>query len=94
VIKTHRFNSTIPSSAVYPANAGNAGYQYDQNGNMIQKNNGCLPGACRGQIVNYIYNADNRLIEVKDGSNNTVATYTYNPYGRRIKKQTGVGGQL
>ncbi len=34
---------------------------------------------------------DNRLVEIKDGSNNTIATYTYDPFGRRIKKQTGAG---
>jgi len=55
-------------------------YTYDANGNTIQKNTG-------GQIQNYVYDADNRLVEVKDGSNNTIATYTYDPFGRRIKKQ-------
>jgi len=61
-----------------------ATYQYDANGNTIQK-------TVNGQIQNYVYNADNRLIEVKDASNNTIAKYTYDPFGRRIKKTVSGG---
>lgn len=35
------------------------------------------------------YNDDHRLTEVKDGADNTIATYTYNGLGQRIKKQVG-----
>ena len=52
------------------------------NGNTTQKNAG-------GQIQNFVYDVDNRLIEVKDSSGNTIAAYTYDPFGRRIKKTAG-----
>jgi RHS repeat-associated protein len=55
-------------------------YQYDANGNTIQKN-------ANGQIQNYVYDVNNRLIQVKDGNNNVIATYTYDPFGRRISKE-------
>lgn len=54
-------------------------YQYDANGNTIQRN-------INGTIQNFVYDVDNRLIEVKDAANNTIAKYTYDPFGRRIKK--------
>ena len=72
-----------------PSSAGQTGgttYAYDQNGNTVQRN-------VNGVIQNFVYDVDNRLIEVRDASNNLVATYTYDPFGRRIRKQTGVGGQ-
>jgi RHS repeat-associated protein len=59
--------------------------QYDANGNTIQK-------SVNGQIQNYVYNADNRLIEVQDASSNTIAKYTYDPFGRRIKKTVSPAG--
>ena len=57
-------------------------YQYDANGNTTQKNN-------NGQIQNYIYSVDNRLVEVQDASGNSIARYTYDPFGRRISKTVG-----
>jgi len=57
-------------------------YQYDANGNTTQKTSG-------GNTQNYIYDVDNRLVEVRDGSNTLIAAYTYDPFGRRIKKTVG-----
>jgi RHS repeat-associated protein len=57
-------------------------FTYDNNGNTTQKNTG-------GQIQNFVYDVDNRLIEVRDGSNSLIAAYTYDPFGRRIKKDAG-----
>jgi len=48
-------------------------------GNTTQKNVG-------GQIQKYIYDVDNRLIEVRDGSDALIAAYTYDPFGRGIRK--------
>ena len=62
-----------------------ATYQYDTNGNTIQKNE-------NGQVQNYVYDVDNRLIEVRDASNALLATYTYDPFGRRIKKTVSPSG--
>ncbi|MCJ7547059.1 MAG: RHS domain-containing protein [Deltaproteobacteria bacterium] len=54
-------------------------FQYDQNGNTIQKND-------NGTIMNYIYNVENRLTRVEDGSNSVIAEYYYDPFGLRIWK--------
>lgn len=55
-------------------------YTYDQNGNLT--NNG---------DKTFIYNEENRLIEVKDSSNQTIAKFTYDHEGKRnsITKSTG-----
>ena len=56
---------------------------YDDNGSLIQKQS-ASPVLKDNQKL--IYDAQNRLVEVKDNANNTVATYQYDPYGRRIRK--------
>lgn len=71
---------SYPSTSGSPANAG-----YDANGNTTQRN-------VNGQIQNYVYDVDNRLIEVRDAGNNLIATYTYDPFGRRIKKTVSPAG--
>lgn len=83
----NRLTSTTATNWTYDQNNELQGcdgttYQYDANGNTIQKN-------ASGQIRNYLYDAENRLIEVRDGGNNTIATYTYDAFGRRIKKDVG-----
>ncbi len=55
-------------------------YEYDANGNMIQKTDG-------GLITNYIYNEEDRLTEVHDGSGSLIASYYYDPFGRRLWKE-------
>ena len=55
-------------------------YVYDDNGNMIQKTTG-------GVVTNYIYNTEDRLTEVRDGSDNLIASYYYDPFGRRLWKE-------
>ena len=58
-------------------------FDYDANGNMTQKNLGTV-------VVNYIYNADNRLFRVEDELTGTViAEYYYDPFGRRLWKDVG-----
>jgi len=54
-------------------------FNYDDNGNMTQK-------AVGTDEVNYSYDVEDRLIEVRDGSNNLIATYYYDPFGRRLWK--------
>ena len=60
-------------------NAGTVAYSYDQNGNTTQETNAA-------QITKFIYNSSDRLerVELPDGK---IAIYTYDPFGRRIKKQ-------
>jgi RHS repeat-associated protein len=57
-------------------------YEYDNNGNMIQK-------TVAGVVTNFIYNAEDRLIEVRDGSDSLIASYYYDPFGRRLWKEVG-----
>jgi RHS repeat-associated protein len=65
---------------------GDAVYTYDQNGNITQ-----VSGPTN--VVEYVYNSDNRLIEVRSGpvagSLSVVADYVYDYQGRRIKKIVG-----
>ena len=59
---------------------GELEYEYDANGNMTEI-------ILSGQVVFvYHYNADNRLIKVEGGNNNTIAEYYYDPFGRRLWK--------
>ncbi|WP_226877165.1 RHS repeat-associated core domain-containing protein [Microbulbifer hainanensis] len=56
-------------------------FQYNDNGHTTQK-------VQSGVTWDYHYNHEERLIAVdKDGT--TVGQYRYNPYGQRIRKQTG-----
>lgn len=57
-------------------------FEYDDNGNMTQK-------AENGAATLFFYNAENRLQEVKDTFDNTIATYYYDPFGRRLWKDVG-----
>lgn len=60
----------------------NVTYSYDNNGNTISETR-------NDQITKYIYNAKNRLekVELPDGR---IATYSYDPFGRRVKKEITV----
>ncbi|ROS05084.1 RHS repeat-associated protein [Sinobacterium caligoides] len=56
-------------------------YSYDDNGHTTRKITG-------GVVTEYVYNSQERLVEVKvDGVSK--ATYGYNPYGQRIRKTVG-----
>lgn len=56
-------------------------YAYDDSGNRILKTE------AGNRQTRFVYDAQNRLIEVKDGANNLVARYGYDPLGRRIWKE-------
>ena len=62
---------------------GEQEYAYDANGNMTEVT---LSGHT---MFVYHYNADNRLIKVEGGNNNTIAEYYYDPFGRRLWKDVG-----
>ena len=61
---------------------GELEYEYDENGNMTEV-------SLSGQVMfRYFYNADNRLIKVEGGNNNTLAEYYSDPFGRRLWKES------
>jgi len=49
---------------------------------MIQK-------TVAGVVTNYVYNTEDRLTEVRDGSNALIVRYYYDPFGRRLWKEVG-----
>lgn len=58
---------------------GNTEYRYDGSGNTVRTDrDGC--------IKNYIYDTENRLIQIND-ENGPLVKYAYDPFGRRIKKE-------
>ncbi len=61
---------------------GQQSFSYDANGSLISKTDS-------GVTQNYVYNLENRLSEVRDAGNALVATYDYDPFGRRIAKTVG-----
>lgn len=71
---------------------GTVSYDYDDNGNLTKKTDTSLAEPLR--TTNYVYDAFNRLVEVRNGSNAVVASYTYDPFDRRLSKQLGSGGAL
>ncbi|MEW8692850.1 MAG: RHS repeat-associated core domain-containing protein [Candidatus Thiodiazotropha endolucinida] len=58
-----------------------ATYSYDQAGNTISKTEG-------GITTTYRYNAEGGLARIEDANQTLIAEYTYDPFGKRIKKQT------
>ncbi len=55
-------------------------YQYDDAGNLTQQSE-------PGKTTRYTYDTQNRLIEVRDDSDNLIARYGYDPLDRRIWKE-------
>ena len=66
-------------------------YEYDANGNTVKKTMGTGSGGTPVPVpltTTYHYDARNRLTQV-DLPDGTVASYAYDPFGRRVKKQVG-----
>jgi RHS repeat-associated protein len=61
---------------------GDISLHYDLNGSLKEKNE-------NGTVVRYVYNLENRLAEVRDGANELIASYYYDPFGRRLWKDVG-----
>ena len=64
---------------------GNATFGYDTNGNMITKTEGNI-------TTTFVYDTNDRLIEVRHtdiaaNTTTTLATYAYDPFGRRLWKE-------
>ena len=58
----------------------NATCSFDDNGNMVKR-------VVNGVTTRYIYNVNNRLARVEDGSGNVIVRYYYDPFGRRLWKE-------
>jgi RHS repeat-associated protein len=72
--------SSIFNSANQLSEDANFTYQYDNNGNIIQKT-----AKAGGAITQYHYDAENRLVRVV--SPNNTANYKYDGLGRRVEKE-------
>ena len=88
----NRTSSATTASYTYNANnqltqAGSISYTYDENGNTLSQTDANNAANTRS----YRYDTDNRLIEVHDASNAIIATYRYDPFGRRISKTLHTG---
>ena len=55
-------------------------YEYDANGNMTQK-------TVAGVVTKFFHNLEDRLERVEDGVGTVIATYYYDPFGRRLWKE-------
>jgi RHS repeat-associated protein len=93
---TNRSSSAQISSYIYNENnqlisAGSITYTYDANGNTINQTDAANPSNSRS----YVYDTDNWLDEVRDGSTGTpqagnlIVSYSYDPFGRRLSKDVG-----
>ena len=61
---------------------------YDENGSQVQTQTPD-PASDPAHNQSYVYDAQNRLIEVQDKDGHTLASYQYDPFGRRIAKTAG-----
>lgn len=59
---------------------GTVCYEWDEAGNLIRKTES-------GRVMQYAYDTMNRLTEVKDGADELIARYGYNPQDRRLWKE-------
>ena len=81
---TYNGNNELVTSA--PSSAGTTGettFDYDANGNMIQK-------TVDGVVTSYVYNIEDRLTQIWNGEVDTgslTAEYYYDPFGRRLWKE-------
>jgi RHS repeat-associated protein len=58
----------------------NVAFSYDDNGNTTRKSIGT-------QEFNYAYDVEDRLVRAEDGLGAEIATYYYDPFGRRLYKE-------
>lgn len=73
-------NRLIQKGSGSCGNNGVTCYQWDEGGNLTQKREGT-------KTTQYTYDSLNRLTEVRDGSNNPIARYGYDPFNRRLWKE-------
>jgi len=84
----------MPGSWVYDAanqliTKGDVTYSYDDAGNLIRKVD--LGAAEPQRTTTYEYDGLNRLLAVKDGADNLISRYTYDPFDARLSKEVFSG---
>jgi RHS repeat-associated protein len=60
-----------------------AGFTYDKNGNITKDTD-----SATNQTRQFLFNGDNKQIEVKDANGNPIGKYYYDGEGKRVKKVT------
>lgn len=65
-------------------------YQYDAAGNLVKKTDASIAEPLR--TTSYAYDAYNRLAEVRDGMDQIVSRYAYDPFGYRLSKEVTATG--
>lgn len=63
---------------------GDTRYGYDDNGNLVLRTVGASGAA--NSITRFKYDLLNRLTEVRDGADNLIAQYAYDPFDNRLSK--------
>jgi RHS repeat-associated protein len=81
VVATDGSGNTRTNTYQFTPTGTNATYGYDANGNMTTRTEG-------GVTTEYVWDAENRLIEVKQGGN-ALASFTYDGEGRRYSATSG-----
>ena len=66
---------------------GSVSYAYDASGNMVRKVDSSLAEPRR--TTHYVYDVLDRLVQIRDGADAVVATYTYDPFDNRLSKTVG-----
>lgn len=69
---------------------GTVNYQYDTAGNQVLRTDTSLAEPRR--TTHYAYDGYNRLVEVRDGADQVVSRYAYDPFGYRLSKEVTAAG--
>ena len=77
---SYTYGDSAHKHAVTGTSNGNS-YGYDANGNQTTR-------TVSGQTYTLLFDAENRLVQIKKGSN-VQATYTYDGDGNRVKAEVG-----
>lgn len=77
--------NTTPAVSAYTNRITSTNFTYDKNGNIIGDID---PIASPPAARSFVFNADNKQVEVKNASNIPIGKYYYDGEGKRVKKVT------
>lgn len=75
--------NTTPAVSSSTNRFSSSGFTYDANGNVTAD-----VDAVTSQGRSFVFNADNKQVEIKDANGNWIGKYFYDGEGRRVKKMT------